>query len=189
MVMEDFSSELETALKSIKDIPFDFEVTKSLVGYNITIMVDWSKMDKNSPNYDPKYRELFLPTGAGMFQRFSAKRFEKYFTEMMHDLTDVLGFNTRMITYGYHFINYEYLEKFEPIIQEAINGTSCPDTIFEFEADWDSPEVKIIFASSNFSPLDNSTHLNYKKFQEELKINLSGILDLSSYSLGYRVKK
>lgn len=171
--MEDYSKIIYSFFKRRGDYPFEFNVYKvDDKRYNIVIMVDVSKMDKNGPNYDENYRKLFEYSGSGMFKTLSKSVLvDKYLTKMASEIETILGLWKNAIDFGYNYKNYEYLDNIDNLVQEAIKKTSYPEAQLEITADWDKPFIKFIFRNV----------IDHQKFKKELEINLSGIIDLSSY--------
>ena len=185
--MQDLSKQITRAIKRDADVPVDFKIEFSKYNqYFVSIYVDWSRMDKNNPNFDQSYYDLFEPASKGFIMALVPTKVQKlYFTPVLRDLEDALDLKSRdSWKIGYLIKNYEYIENYEPKIQEAIEGTSFPTTKFEFTGDWDSPHIRILFRNKEFK-VGGNTREFMNKFEEELKINLSGILDLSSFRFSF----
>lgn len=187
IVMKDFSKQIEKTIKRVADVPVDFKVEISKYNqYFVSIYVDWARMDKNNPNFDQSYYDLFERDGKGFIMAFVPTKVQnKYFNPVFRDLEEVLDLKQRDAwKVGYLIKNYEYIENYEPKIQEAIEGTSFPTTKFEFTGDWSEPHIRLLFRNKEFKVGgDSREYMN--KFEEEFRINLSGILDLSSFRFGF----
>lgn len=190
IVMADLSQIIEKFIKKRIDVPVDFKVEKSKYNqFFVSIYVDWSKMDKNNPNFDQSYYDLFERDGTGFIAALVSRKIQKkYFTPILRELEVSLDLKGDWYKIGYLLKNYEYIENYEPKIKEAIEGTSFPLTRFEFTGDWDDPHIRILFGNKEFKVGSSDPSLSReftKKFEEELEINLSGILDLSSFRFAF----
>ena len=190
IVMTDLSQVIERFIKNRGNVPVDFKVEMSKYNqYFVSIYVDWSRMDKNNPNFDQSYYDLFGRDGTGFIAALVPRKIQtKYFTPILKEIVNLLDLKRDSWKLGYLIKNYEYIENYEPKIKEAIEGTSFPTTRFEFTGDWDEPHIRILFGNKEFKVGSSDPSLsreNTKKFEEELEINLSGILDLSSFRFAF----
>ena len=178
MFMPNYSKIIEKVFKKKQGkCPVSFRVhTNDERQYYVIIMVDISRMDKNGPNYDENYRKLFQYSGEGMFKSLSDSNVvSEYFNPYKRDIEQGLNLWEKAIQFGYNYENYSYFDKFEVLIDEAIKGTAYPDVLFQFSTEFSRPFVNLMFY--NIMTIDKN------KFMEQLSINLSGVIDLTSYEI------
>lgn len=177
--MADFSKLIYKLFKSWGKPPVEFKVqTNDERLYHVIIIIDASKMDKNGPNYDKSYRKMFDYSGSGVFKTLSPSNVVfDYFSPYIREIEDGLELYKNSIQFGYNFENYSYLDNFEPLIDEAIKETAYPQVLYQFNADYSHPFLKLTFY--------NLSNVNRNEFFEQLSINLSGVIDLSSYNITY----
>lgn len=160
-----------------KNFPFEFRIEETKPNdFSFIVMVDCSRVDINSPNYDADYDNLFKKKRKEAFWFMeSYNYYSDYVLKNVVGLYEALQPANFKISPAYEFKNYEYMDSFEPLIEEAIKHTSYPDVKFEFEGRYDNPRIAIRFI---FTP-----YVLKEKFLEELEINLSGVLDINAYNI------
>lgn len=144
---------------------------------HIVFTVDQKRIDKNMPEYDENYANKILPKKPApntLHIRVPTGKVKKF----IHEMNSLFQINEDIQATIDHK-NYEYLEKIESEIKEKIKETSQPNVNFEFQIEWDEPEVTMEF--SNFKH-DNKLLTNREQFLEFLdELNSLVDVDLNAY--------
>jgi hypothetical protein len=141
----------------------------------VGIVVDISRYDKNSKNYDEEYFNKIYSKPKGFFQSRTWKLGE--FINTMKRLLSI-GDNNN-IRIWFDFKNYNYLNKVSDDIKDAIKKTKFPQTQFRFETEFDEPSIKMRFG--NFPAMDRN---RFSEFIDELNQLVDYDLDVYRWSYG-----
>lgn len=121
------------------DIEFDL---KEIEGHDepyLLLIVDVSKSDKNNSNFDQGYYDFLHYHKKSDFLKIG-----NVLTPIINELKRYM--DVKISHRGlFDFKNYEYLDKIENKIKDAISKSSHPEIEIEFEADWESPFIKLMF--------------------------------------------
>jgi len=139
----------------------------------VGIVVDTSKYDKNSKNYDEEYFNKIYSKPKGFFKSRTWKLGD--FVNTMKRLL-LIDDNIRL---WYDFKNYNYLNKVSDDIKDAIKKTKFPQTQFRFETEFDEPSIKMRFG--NFPAMDRN---RFSEFIDELKQLVDYDLDVYHWVYG-----
>lgn len=155
---------------------------------NVIFMVDASKIDINGPNYNEEYSNFFLrkkqkkPTSGLIIPVDWDRRKIMPTVEDFYKITDI-PYSERNYKIHNLLFNYDYLEKIENKIQEAIKKTDFPNVTFEFTKDTD-PDIELIFKGFTKEQFEDNDL--YKEFPRQLQEVLGNEVDLSTYKFAYR---
>lgn len=143
----------------------------------ISTIVDISKCDLNSPNYDESYRKLFYkkrPEGVPIW-------IERPEGKMLSIIDNIYRFFGKKIPirYSWEAINYSYLEDIENKVQRAIKDSDYPEINVEIGGEI-LPKVAIIFKNI---PEEIRGRENFIEFYNDLNLytKLKYNIDLNSY--------
>jgi hypothetical protein len=136
----------------------------------ITIVVDVSKYDKNSKNYDEEYFNKIHSVPKGFFKSRTWKLGE--FVNMMKKLLSI----DDNIKISFEFKNYNHLNKISDDIEDVIKKTKFPQTQFRFETEFDEPIIKMRFG--NFPNMDRGL---FSEFLDELKQLIDYDIDIYTW--------
>jgi hypothetical protein len=140
----------------------------------LVLVVDCPKMDKNSGEFDEEYYKGLVKERPQDTQIWISD--SKW--PILNVTKDIEKFFNIKLLVGYNFKNYDYLNDIEGILKEAVLKSSRPEVDVEFNAEWDSPKIGLVF--HNFEMNVHSANIIYK---EELQNMLSNRIDLSQYRL------
>jgi hypothetical protein len=163
-----------TTTSNLNDVDLrieEYDGAKWIIAY-----IDWSKLDKNGPNYNPEYREKITMES----RRKNAMGFvfsSKTFLESAHN--EAKKFFGEDIKYHLAFIpkNYDYIKSIEKTIQEKTKLID-PEAEIGFTNDQDRATPILRVSTKEY----NSTPNYFKEFFDELQSELEGQIDLSSYT-------
>lgn len=110
----------------------------------LKLVVDISKMDYNSPNFDEEYRQGLVRDNLSGMAAFVNRPLTKV-ENICQDVNKFLTLPKLLIRAAFDFKNYEYLEKIEENIKEAIVKTNYKDVPFSFRAEQDWPTAEARF--------------------------------------------
>ena len=136
----------------------------------IGIVVDLSKYDKNSKNYDEEYFNKIYSKPKGFFKSKTWR-----LGELVNTMKRLLSIDSNIKIF-FDFKNYDYINKVSDDIKKAIKKTKFPQTQFKFEGEYDEPSVKMRFG--NFSVMERGT---FSEFLDELKQLVDYDLDVYSW--------
>ena len=131
---------LSYAQLELPGVEFDIETH-----YNepyLTLVVDWSKMDKNNPNFDSSYRQTIYtekPEGhQGIWFSSPLSKIDKINT----DLEKFFNIEPRS---AFKFTNYDFLKPIQEKIRGAVKKSEFPHLHFEFRGDANKPLIEACF--------------------------------------------
>ena len=136
----------------------------------IGIVVDLSKYDKNSKNYDEEYFNKIYSKPKGFFKSKTWR-----LGEFVNTMKRLLSIDSNIKIF-FDFKNYDYTNKVSDDIKKAIKKTKFPQTQFKFEGEYDEPSIKMRFG--NFSVMERGT---FSEFLDELKQLVDYDLDVYSW--------
>ena len=126
----------------------EFEIETNYGDDYLMAVIDVSKMDKNSPNFDENYKKKFTPEKSHEYD-FGHKT--KFIENLVKSVTN---FFSEKIRGGYKFKNYEYLDKIETDINQVVKKIDS-NYNFTFSADSHNPIL-----NGYFSIIDKDTDID-----------------------------
>ena len=156
---------------------------------NVIFMADASKMDMNGPNYNEEYSKFFIrkkrkPTQGIVIPLAWENRIIPT-VEDFYKITDI-PYSERNYKIHNLIFNYDYLEKIENKIEEAIKKTDFPNITLEFTKDSD-PDIKLLFRG--FTKEQFGDKDMYKEFMRQLSEILGSDVNMDSYQIAYTMSK
>ena len=124
----------------------------------VGIVVDLSKYDKNSKNYDEEYFNKIYSEPKGFFKSRTWR-----LGEFINTMKKLLSIDSNIKIF-FDFKNYDYTNKVSDDIKKAIKKTKFPQTQFRFETEFDEPIINMRFG--NFPAGGRNT---FSEFIDELK--------------------
>lgn len=156
------------------DIEFD---VKSFEGHSdpyLLIIVDVSKTDKNSPNFDQGYYDFLTYHKKSDFLKIG-----NVLSPIISELHKYMG--VKIGHRGlFEFKNYEYLNEIEDKINQAISKSSHPDVEVEFDAEWEIPFVILKFYNVPYELYSNENK-EMNDFIHEIETLVGPKFTLDSY--------
>ena len=131
---------LSYAQLELPGVEFDIEIHHNEP--YLMLVVDWSKMDKNSPNFDNSYREKIYkerPEGhQGLWIVQPLSKIDRVNIEIEK------FFNVQLRS-AFKFTNYDFLDSIEKKIRSAVKKSEFPKLHFEFRGDANTPIIEACF--------------------------------------------
>ena len=124
----------------------------------VGIVVDLSKYDKNSKNYDEEYFNKIYSEPKGFFKSRTWR-----LGEFINTMKKLLSIDSNIKIF-FDFKNYDYTNKVSDDIKKAIKKTKFPQTQFRFETEFNEPGINMRFG--NFPVMERGT---FSEFLDELK--------------------
>lgn len=144
----------------------------------LILVVDCEKMDVNSGKFDESYYNLLTREDeekpSGLYFRFNDRVLDvvtNYFEKYM---------NIEMGQW-FHYKNYDYLDKIENEIKEAIPKSSMPEVDFDFSGSGESPKLRLTFYNLSSDAFNHNTEFN--NFISELESLMGNKYKLDSYNI------
>lgn len=122
---------------------FEFKIQNSGGENYLLLIVDVAKTDKNSTQFDEKYRKFLYDDELTGFQAFINRPIDK----LINITVEIEKFFGVVLKPSFNFKNYDYLDKIEQKIREVISKTDTPEITFSFEGKGDHPIVYGAFHS------------------------------------------
>ena len=131
----------------------------------LMIVVDWSKMDRNSTNFDESYRKKIYterPEGhEGIWISNPLSKIDKINTEISK------FFNIELRS-AFKFTNYDFLEPIQEKIRNAVKKSELPHLEFDFRGDSSKPILEACFYNFNRQN-DKENYPNLQVYIKELE--------------------
>lgn len=144
----------------------------------LVIVLDVSKIDKNSNNYDENYHNKIF---RNYYQSSSMSKFVWNFLSKYDELLiDIKNYFNIDFSLDYEFVNYDYLDKIENDINEKLKQSEYSNVNAEFSRE---PNQPIIYLKLRSIEKERSDEL-----RKSLNEILPGLIIKDNYSVSIHVK-
>jgi len=144
-------------------VEFDIEVHHNEP--YLMLVVDWSKMDKNSPNFDESYRKKIYKERP---ENYEGIWISQPLNKIININNEIYKFFNVELKAAYKFVNYSFLEPIEKKIRKAVTESELPHLEFEFRGDANKPILDACFYKFN-SESDKKKYPNLGLFVKDLE--------------------
>jgi hypothetical protein len=160
------------------DLDFKVEYDKHHKKAFLILVVDCAKMDKNSSEFDESYYKLITREDeekpSGIYLSFDDKVLDKITSYFIRYMNLDLGS-------WFHYKNYDYIDKIEGEIVDAIKKSSKPNVQIEFSGSGDKPKLTLGFYDLDKESFEN--HTSFNDYILELESIMGFKYNLDSYNV------
>lgn len=150
----------------------DFRIETHNDEHYLCLYVDTAKMDKNTTDFDQDYYDLITEKN----QMRTWLSFSNSFLKKMAN--EIKRFFDIQLNIAFFQKNYQYLDKIEKMIIEAVKKSSRPEIVVEFNADSDDAKVKLVMKG-----IYKTNKEEFSQYVQEINSLMEIPWDISVYSI------